>query len=89
MKKTFGELKVGDKIGEEQAVQKEPIKTREITWIENISEHTKKIYYTGGNILVDSEEEQCFIHQRGNFYADYNWFKENILKKEIERLNSL
>ena len=47
------------------------------------------MYYDGGSLLIDLEEEKAFIYQVGTFYADYEWFKENIIKKEIERLEEL
>ncbi len=82
--KTFGDIKVGNKIGVTLG-----IKVKEITWIESISNHTARLYYDGGSLLIDLEEEKVFIYQVGTFYADYEWFKENIIKKEIERLEEL
>ena len=86
--KTFGDIGVGNKIGVTLGI-KEEIKVKEITWIESISNHTARLYYDGGSLLIDLEEEKAFIYQVGTFYADYEWFKENIIKKEIERLEKL
>jgi hypothetical protein len=82
--KTFGDIEVGNKIGVTLG-----IKVKEITWIESISNHTARLYYDGGSLLIGLEEEKVFIYQVGTFYADYEWFKENIIKKEIERLEEL
>jgi hypothetical protein len=81
--KTFGDIVVGNKIGVTLGIKEE------ITWIESISNHTARLYYDGGSLLIGLEEEKVFIYQVGTFYADYEWFKENIIKKEIERLEEL